>query len=75
LRYFCLRHYQDSALYPFIVQLERAAGFARDDVVEAKLGKLGTLLASGTHNDDDISLLTELLSNVSSGSDSLNQFL
>jgi predicted ATPase/class 3 adenylate cyclase len=62
LRYFCLPHYQDSALYPFIVQLERAAGFARDDTVEAKLGKLRTLLASGTHDDDDISLLTELLS-------------
>jgi class 3 adenylate cyclase/tetratricopeptide (TPR) repeat protein len=62
LRYFCLPHYQDSALYPFIVQLERAAGFARDDAVEAKLGKLRTLLASGTHDDDDISLLIELLS-------------
>jgi hypothetical protein len=24
-------HHQDSALYPFIVQLERAAAFARDD--------------------------------------------
>ena len=31
LRYFCAPHYQDSALYPFIVQLERAAGFTRDD--------------------------------------------
>src|SRR5262249_34884491 len=30
LRYFCSPHHQDSALYPFIVQLERAAGFARD---------------------------------------------
>jgi AAA ATPase domain len=29
LRYFCSPHHQDSALYPFIVQLERAAGFAR----------------------------------------------
>src|SRR5262245_48095844 len=40
LRYFCSPHYQDSALYPFIVQLERAAGFTRDDGVETKLGKL-----------------------------------
>jgi predicted ATPase len=31
LRYFCSPHDQDSALYPFIGQLERAAGFARDD--------------------------------------------
>jgi class 3 adenylate cyclase len=27
VRYFCSPHHQDSALYPFIVQLERAAGF------------------------------------------------
>ncbi len=40
LRYFCSPHHQDSALHPFIVQLERAAGFARDDTVEQKLGKL-----------------------------------
>src|SRR5262249_30182377 len=36
LRYFCSPHHQDSALYPFIVQLERAAGFARDDTAEAR---------------------------------------
>jgi hypothetical protein len=47
LRYFCSPRYQDSALYPFIVQLERAAGFTRDDQIETKLGKLRTLLAPG----------------------------
>src|SRR5690349_22628077 len=31
LRLFCSPHHQDSALHPFIAQLERAAGFARDD--------------------------------------------
>ena len=31
LRYFCSPYHQDSALYPFIDQLGRAAGFARDD--------------------------------------------
>src|SRR5499433_2195599 len=62
LRYFCSPHHQDSALYPFIVQLESAAGFARDDTVEAKLGKLRALLAPGSRNDDDITLLNELLS-------------
>ena len=46
LRYFCSPYHQDSALYPFIVQLERAAGFARDDTVVEKLGKLRELLAS-----------------------------
>jgi len=44
LRYFCSPHHQDSALYPVIVQLERAAGFERDDGPEAKLDKLETLL-------------------------------
>jgi class 3 adenylate cyclase/predicted ATPase len=61
-RYFCSPHHQDSALYPFIVQLERAAGFARDDAAEAKLEKLRALLAPGTRDDDDIALLGELLS-------------
>ena len=37
LRYFCSPHHEDSALYPFIAQLERAAGFSRDDGPEAKL--------------------------------------
>jgi class 3 adenylate cyclase len=36
LRYFCSPYHQDSALYPFIVQFERAAGFARDDTVAEK---------------------------------------
>jgi predicted ATPase len=62
LRYFCSPHHQDSALYPFIAQLERAAGFARDDAIEEKLGKLRALLAAGVRDDDDIALLSELLS-------------
>jgi len=41
LRYFCSPHHQDSALYPFITQLERAAGFTHGDTAEEKLGKLG----------------------------------
>src|SRR4029077_6544364 len=40
LRYFSSPHHQDSAFYPLIVQLERAAGFARDDGPEIKLDKL-----------------------------------
>jgi class 3 adenylate cyclase/predicted negative regulator of RcsB-dependent stress response/DNA polymerase III delta prime subunit len=69
LRYFCSPHHQDSALYPFIAQLERAAGFARDDTVDAKLGKLRTLLAPAARDDDDIALLSELLSLPSSAAD------
>src|SRR6266481_1847068 len=69
LRYFCSPHHQDSALYPFIAQLEHAAGFARDDTVDAKLGKLRTLLAPAARDDDDIALLSELLSLPSSAAD------
>jgi predicted ATPase len=69
LRYFCSPHHQDSALYPFIVQLERAAGFARDDTAIQKLGKLRGLLTSGARGDDEIELLAELLSLPSSAAD------
>jgi hypothetical protein len=62
LRYFCSPHYQDSALYPFIAQLERAAAFARDDPVEAKLDKLRALLAPCARDDHDLELFRELLS-------------
>jgi class 3 adenylate cyclase len=31
VRFFCSPHHQDSALYPAIAQLERAAGFRRED--------------------------------------------
>jgi class 3 adenylate cyclase len=62
LRYFCSPHHQDSALYPFIVQIENAAGFIRDDAIEARLGKLSALLAPATQDDDDFALLAELLS-------------
>jgi predicted ATPase len=69
LRNFCSPHHQDSALYPFIAQLERAAGFARDDTPEEKLGKFRALLAPGTRSDDEIELLAELLSLPSSAAD------
>jgi class 3 adenylate cyclase/predicted ATPase len=61
LRYFCSPHHQDSALYPVIGQLERAAGLAHDDGPEAKLDKLATLVAPAAEAGD-ISLLVELLS-------------
>ena len=46
LRYFCSPHRQDSALFPFIGQLERAAGFERDDTPAARLDKLEALVAA-----------------------------
>src|SRR5215470_15263637 len=61
LRYFCSPHDQDSALYPFIGQLERAAGFARDDTATMKLDKLEALLGDGAELGD-LSLIAEMLS-------------
>jgi len=62
LRYFCSPHHQDSPLYPFITQLERAAGITRGDDVEQKLGKLREMLAPAARGNDEIELLAELLS-------------
>jgi predicted ATPase len=62
LRYFSSPHHQDSALYPFISQLERAAGLERKDPVETKLDKLEALLAPASPPAEDVALLAELLS-------------
>src|SRR5262249_15002540 len=42
-------------------QLERVAGFVRDDTVEEKLGKLAALLGDGVE-PGDLSLIAEMLS-------------
>src|SRR5215510_12107025 len=47
LRYQCSPYHTNSALHPFIAQLERAAGFKADDAPEQKLDKLEALLAMG----------------------------
>ena len=63
LRYFCSPHHQDSALYPSIAQLERAAGFRRDDTDEQRLAKLEAVLSQGTNDlSEAVPLLADLLS-------------
>jgi class 3 adenylate cyclase len=63
LRYFCSPHHQDSALYPSIAQLERAAGFRRDDTDEQRLDKLEAVLAQGSKNlTEAFPLMAALLS-------------
>jgi predicted ATPase len=62
LRYFCSPYHQDSALYPFIDQLGRAAGIARDDPSASRLEKLEALLALATPSDEDVAFLADLLS-------------
>src|SRR5262249_52077849 len=61
-RHFCSPYQQDSALYPFIDQLGRASGFARDDPPAARLEKLETLLAPAEPPEEDVALLVDLLS-------------
>jgi class 3 adenylate cyclase len=62
LRYFCSPYHQDSALFPFIDQLERASGFAREDPPAAKLEKLEALLARAAPPEEDVAFLADLLS-------------
>ena len=62
LGYFCSPYHQDSALYPFIDQLGRAAGFARDDPAGAKLQKLEALLALVAPPDEDLAFFADLMS-------------
>jgi class 3 adenylate cyclase len=61
-RYFCSPYHQDSALFPIIDQLGRAAGFARDDPPAAKLEKLQAVLACAAPTDDDVAFLADLMS-------------
>jgi hypothetical protein len=62
LRYFCSPQHTDSALYPVIGQMERAAGFVHDDTPQAKLDKLDTVLAQTTTSGQDAALFAEMLS-------------
>ncbi len=62
LRYFCSPHYTESALYPIIGHIERAAGLAYNDSLQTKLDKLDKLLAHTSTSKKEASLLAELLS-------------
>jgi predicted ATPase/class 3 adenylate cyclase len=60
LRYFCSAHHTNSALFPFIGQLERAAGFERSDSVTEKLSKLDALVARSTGDPEHVAVLASL---------------
>ena len=62
LRYFCSPQHTDSALYPIIGQMERAAGFAHGDSAQAKLDKLDALLGPTSTSAHDLALLADMLS-------------
>ena len=62
LRYFCSPQHTDSAFYPIICQLERAATLAHDDTTQTKLDKLDAMLAQTSTSKQDAALFAEMLS-------------
>jgi len=63
LRYQCSPYHTNSALRPFIAQLERAAAFKADDAPEQRLDKLEALLAMGASRVEAVApLFAALLS-------------
>ncbi len=67
LRYFCSPQHTDSALYPIIRQMERAAGLAHDDSPQARLDKLDALVAQTSTSAQDAALFAEMLSLTNDG--------
>jgi class 3 adenylate cyclase/ABC-type transport system involved in cytochrome c biogenesis ATPase subunit len=63
LRCQCSPYHTNSALHPFIAQLERAAGFKADDTSEQRLDKLEAVLAMGASRVEAVApLFASLLS-------------
>ena len=62
LSYACSPHHVNSALFPFVTQLERAAGFAPDDAGDTRLDKLRSLiLETADQPDKAMALFADLL--------------
>jgi tRNA A37 threonylcarbamoyladenosine biosynthesis protein TsaE len=62
LRYFCSPQHTDSAFYPIINQMERAARLAHGDTTQTKLDKLDKMLAQTSTSKQDAALFAEMLS-------------
>ncbi|HEX5507733.1 MAG TPA: adenylate/guanylate cyclase domain-containing protein [Pseudolabrys sp.] len=63
LIYYCSSHHANSSLFPYIGQLERAAGFERTDSPTARFSKLEAMLKNeAIHIEHAIALLGNLLS-------------
>jgi class 3 adenylate cyclase/predicted ATPase len=67
LVYQCSPHYKASPLHPLIEQLERAAGFVRNDPPVKRLDKLEALLARGTKRLNEVVPLIAALLGVPTG--------
>jgi class 3 adenylate cyclase len=61
-RYFCSSQRTDSALYPIVSQMERAAGLAPHDTARTKLDKMDVMLAQTATSMQDAALFAEMLS-------------
>ena len=60
--YACSPHHANSPFFPFIAQLERAAGFAADDTRDARIARLETLLGEAVPDPGEaVALFAELL--------------
>jgi DNA-binding response OmpR family regulator/class 3 adenylate cyclase/predicted ATPase len=59
--FYCSPNHQDSPLHPFIAQLERAAGFRRDDSPDERFAKFETVVHSSI-DDETRGLMAALLS-------------
>ena len=63
LRYQCSPYHRDSALYPFMQQLERAAGIAAQENPAVKLDKLEKVLGRATDRMNEVTpLIASMLS-------------
>jgi predicted ATPase len=67
LRYLCSPQHADSAFYPIIGQMERAAGLAHDDAPHARLDKLDVVLTQTSTSIEDAALFAEMLSLANDG--------
>lgn len=62
LNFACSPHHINSALFPFVTQLERAARLAGDDTPESKLDRLERLLGEAASAPEDaVALVADLL--------------
>lgn len=61
LHYLCSPHYQNSALYPVMVQIARVARFQRGDSEATRLRKLRNTLRHISDNQEDQALIADLM--------------
>ncbi|UQD84599.1 AAA family ATPase [Bradyrhizobium elkanii USDA 76] len=67
VRYQCSPYHTNSALHPFVAQLERAAGIRSEDAPEQKLDKLEAMLALGTQHVPTVTPLIAALLSIPTG--------